>query len=57
MKKNLLLVAALMAGVCANAQEYVQIQGSALGLTSEVTPLTAGTALGECDAFALSVAF
>lgn len=57
MKKNLLLVAALAAGIGVDAQEYVQIQGSALGLTSEVIEVAEGTSLGECDAFKLSTAF
>lgn len=57
MKKNLLLVAALAAGIGVNAQEYVQIQGSALGLTGDVAEVAAGTVLGECDAFKLSIAF
>lgn len=39
-------------------QEYVRINGSAFGLVESIpTSVTAGTVLGECDAFKLSTAF
>lgn len=57
MKKSLLFVAALAASVCVNAQSYVQVNPEALGLSSEVSALTAGTLLGENENFKLTVAF
>ncbi|MBQ8592995.1 MAG: hypothetical protein IJ467_01700 [Bacteroidaceae bacterium] len=57
MKKNLLFVAALAAGMCANAQSYVQVDPEGLGLSGDAVALTAGTLIGENDDIKLSIAF
>ncbi len=57
MKKNLLFAAALVASVCASAQSYVVADAEKLGLGAEISPVTAGTVIGETADIKVSVAF
>lgn len=58
MKKQLLFVAAIAAGMCATAQDYVQVDATGLGLNSEEKlELAEGTEIGRTESFVLSTAF
>ncbi|HNW51183.1 MAG TPA: hypothetical protein PKH79_08880 [Prolixibacteraceae bacterium] len=57
MKKNLLFIAALMAGLSLSAGEVGKIDTLALGVTSTASPLTAGTIVAQTASVTMSIAF
>lgn len=57
MKKNLLFVAALMAGLSLSAGEVGKIDTLALGVSGTASPLTAGTIVAQTASVTMSIAF
>lgn len=57
MKKNLLFVAALMAGLSLSAGEVGKIDTLALGLSGTATAVTAGTIVAQTTSVTMSIAF
>jgi hypothetical protein len=57
MKKNLLFVAALMAGLSLSAGEVGKIDTLALGLSGTATAVTAGTIVAQTASVTMSIAF
>lgn len=58
MKKQLLFVAAIAAGMCATAQDYVKVDAAGLGVGGdEAVALAAGTEVGRTESFIMRTAF
>jgi hypothetical protein len=57
MRKNLLFVAALMAGLSLSAGEVGKIDTLALGVSGTANPLTTGTVVAQTASVTMSIAF
>lgn len=57
MKKSLLFAALVMGAMSVNAQEYVQVNAEAAGISGDAATISAGTTLGSTDNVTMKVAY
>ncbi len=57
MKKSLLFAALFMGAMSINAQEYVQVNAEAAGITGDAAAVAAGTTLGSTDNVTMKIAY